>query len=279
MPSKRKKIKEIITPGSEKPKVVENKKIKRTSKKSQESKKFKDKIYEDYKKNNVGVAGGYMDSSIKASSETRMLSEQRNGKETYLNQFYSETDSHNKDYNYLDEEINEDYNSMRSLEKNIDGRSNLKQGLVSYDKFKNLDMGSYRELGDDANEGEILFNSYNARSKGMDFENRNLKLRREGYEKLTNKDFKEIFGKSKNQDKKTFNQDLRSTKEKYSVGQFGLGGIEDGNYVLGEENAQPFLDKFKGIKTEAQNIDSRFKLSSEKFNNLTGGKKSKLKFG
>ena len=33
------------------------------------------------------------------------------------------------------------------------------------------------------------------------------------------------------------------------------------------------------LKTDAQNIDSRFKLSSEKFNNITGGKKSKLKFG
>lgn len=279
MANKEKKIKEITIPGSNKTKSIKNKKTKKISKKSQKSNEFKEQIYEDYKKNNVSVGGGYTDSLSNGSTTMRSLTEEKNNKQTYLNQAYSETSSHNKDYNHLDEKINENYATSRSLSKNIDGKSNLKQGFISYDEYKNIDMGSYQELGDDANQDQIFFNSYNARGKDIESENRNLKLRQEGREKLTNKDFKEVFGKSKNKDKKAFNEDLRSTKEKYSSGQLGLGGIKDGSYILGEENAQPLLDKYKAIEADSQNIDSRFRLSNEKFNKLTSAKKSNLKFG
>ena len=272
-----KNLTEIITPGSKKISSVKSKKL---SKKARQSQEFKDQIRKDFRKNNVGVNSGYMDSDVEGIAEMRMLSEEKNSKQTYLSQFYDETASHNKYYNYLGEKINENYSGIRMLQKDIDNKSNLKQGFVSYDEFKNLEMGSYQELGDDVvDKNEMLFNSYNARGEGIERENKSLKLRREGYEKLTNKDFKEVFGKSKREDKKTFDDDLKSSKEDYGKGRFGLGGIKAGSYILGEENAKPFLDKYNNIKKEAQNIDPRFKLSNEKFNKLTGAKKSKLKFG
>lgn len=279
MPRKNKNLIDIVTPGSSE--ITSRKKSnKKRSSRKQKSQQLKEKIREDFRKNNVGVDSGYTNADIEAITEMRTLSEQKNGKETYLNQFYDETASHNKDYNYLGKKINEDYSGMRTLDKDIDGKSSLKQGFVSYDEFKNLDMGDYNEMGDaNTDPKDVFFQSYKRRGSNIESENKNLMLRKQGYEELTNKDFKEIFGKSKREDKKTFNEDLQSAKEKYSTGVFGLGGIKSKSYIVGEENAKPFLDKYNNIKKEAQNIDSRFKFSNEKFNKLTGAKKSKLKFG
>jgi len=279
MPRKNKNLIDIVTPGSSEITSRKKSNKKRLSRK-QKSQQLKEKIREDFIKNNVGVDSGYTNADIEAITEMRTLSEQKNGKETYLNQFYDETASHNKDYNYLGKKINEDYSGMRTLEKDIDGKSSLKQGFISYDEFKNLDMGDYNEMGDaNTDPKDVFFESYKRRGSNIESENKNLMLRKQGYEELTNKDFKEIFGKSKREDKKTFNEDLQSAKEKYSTGVFGLGGIKSKSYIVGEENAKPFLDKYNNIKKEAQNIDSRFKFSNEKFNKLTGAKKSKLKFG
>tara|TARA_X000001382_G_C3175607_1_gene180939 strand:+ start:2885 stop:3724 length:840 start_codon:yes stop_codon:yes gene_type:complete len=279
MPRKNKNLIDIVTPGSSEITSRKKSNKKRLSRK-QKSQQLKEKIREDFIKNNVGVDSGYTNADIEAITEMRTLSEQKNGKETYLNQFYDETASHNKDYNYLGKKINEDYSGMRTLDKDIDGKSSLKQGFISYDEFKNLDMGDYNEMGDaNTDPKDVFFESYKRRGSNIESENKNLMLRKQGYEELTNKDFKEIFGKSKREDKKTFNEDLQSAKEKYSTGVFGLGGIKSKSYIVGEENAKPFLDKYNNIKKEAQNIDSRFKFSNEKFNKLTGAKKSKLKFG
>ena len=72
---------EIITPGS---KETSSPKSKKLSKKARQSQEFKDQIRKDFRKNNVGVDSGYMDSDIEGFGEMRTLSEQKNSKQTSM---------------------------------------------------------------------------------------------------------------------------------------------------------------------------------------------------
>ena len=86
MPRKNKNLIDIVTPGSSE--ITSRKKSnKKRSSRKQKSQQLKEKIREDFRKNNVGVDSGYTNADIEAITEMRTLSEQKNGKETYLNQF------------------------------------------------------------------------------------------------------------------------------------------------------------------------------------------------
>jgi hypothetical protein len=259
------------------PSTAKEKKPEKLSKKEISS-QFWDGVVDDYKKNNVTSYedGGYTESSVSGNTETRIFNENKNGKTDSGMQSYQEGYSKNIDYNYLDENIDEYSGEMRMLLKNIDGKLSTRNGFKHYDKDGNLKFGSYNAYGEDK---DISFSSYKARQEEIESKNKGFKLRSEAYDKLTGRDFKEHFRHSKAKDKRLLKKDLARDKQIHSTGYRGLGGIEDGSYIVGEENAKPFLNKYESIKTQAQNIDSRFKLGSERFNNLTGGKKSKLKFG
>tara|TARA_R100001510_G_C7598642_1_gene165950 strand:- start:46 stop:888 length:843 start_codon:yes stop_codon:yes gene_type:complete len=279
MPRKNKNLIDIVTPGSSDVTSGKKSNKKRLSRK-QRSQQFKEQIRKDYLENNVGVEAGYSDATVAAQTELRMLQENKNNESNYLGQTYSETDTHTKDYNYKGKKIDESYTRSRMLQKDDNDKSNFKQGFISYDEFKNLDMGSYKEMGNaNPDPKNIFLESYKRRGSNIENENKNLMLRKQGYEELTNKDFKEVFGRSKKEDKKTFNEDLQAAKEKYSTGVFGLGGIKSKSYIVGEENAAPLLESFSNIGKEAKNINPKFKLSSNEFNKITGSKKSKLNFG
>lgn len=267
------------------PSIAKEKKPEKLSKK-EISDKFWSDHWKKYQKTEVGPGFGYTDSNVNNEINTNLVSENKNGKASSLSRFYEEGSSHNKDYNDFGEIINEDYVNSFMLNKNFNNKFSNKEGFVVYDKNKNIDMGTYseyREEGFDGEEGSVdnssTFLSYNARQKEIDFWNEAREFSSEARDKSTRKSFKKYFGKGKAAQKKEDQYFLASQKKKFSTGSLGLGGIKAKTLYLGEENAQPFLDKVKGIKTDAQNIDSRFKLSSEKFNNITGGKKSKLKFG
>lgn len=267
------------------PSTAKEKKPEKLSKK-EISDKFWSDHWKKYQKTKVGPGFGYTDSSVKNEINTNLVNEIKNGKANSSSRLYQEGSSHNKDYNDFDEQIHEDYVDSFMLSKNFNNKLASKQGFVAYDKNKNIDMGTYseyREEGFDGEEGSVdnssTFLSYNARKKEIDFWNEAREFSSEARDKLTRKSFKQYFGKGKAAQKKADQYFLASQKKKFSTGSLGLGGIKAKTLYLGEENAQPFLDKVKGIKTDAQKIDPRFKLSSEKFNNITGGKKSKLKFG